>query len=79
MDVEYLHDAGLMPDRYYYQLVNNPQKAYKKQTGKYKSSKVKRQDMTFIERLFVDMAEAQLYAILDTTLNHLLDDYIKQI
>ena len=70
MNTEYFYETGKMPDRYYYQLNKDPHRAYRKQTRK---AKDRRQEMTFAEKFFIDLAEAELYAILMKARDDVID------
>ena len=72
MNSDFFYEAGKMPDRYYFQLNKDPQRAYKTQREKKKN---KRQEMTFAEKLFIDLAQAELYAILRMSLDNLIDGF----
>lgn len=72
MNSDFFYEAGKMPDRFYFQLNKDPQRAYKKQRGKKKD---KRQEMTFAEKLLIDLAQAELYAILKMSLDSLIDGF----
>lgn len=57
-------------------MVNKPNEAYRKQRKKaQEGNRNKRQEMTFAEKFLMDLARAELYAIL----NKILDDTISQI
>lgn len=66
---------GNIPDKFLYQMVNRPNEAYRKQRKKAQQGKRERQEMTFAEKFLMDLAQAELYAIL----NKVLDDTIDQI
>lgn len=46
-----------------------------KQTGKGKKRKGKNEELTFAERFFLDLAEAELYALLHKTIDELIDGF----
>ena len=66
---------GNIPDRYHYQMVNKPYEAYKKQRKKAQQGKRERQEMTFAEKFLMDLAQAELYAILQKVLDDTIDQF----
>lgn len=72
MDYEYNYEAGHLPDRYYYQFVNKPYQAYDRQR---KKSKGKNHDTTFFERFIFDFIQSAGSAILQQSIDELLDAF----